>query len=513
MGERFNAAEWLLDRHLLDGRGDRVAVEWTGGTLTYEALAGMSRRAGAHLRALDVREEERVALVANDEPGWIAYFLGAMRIGAVPVPLSTMLTAGELGWIVDDARARVVVVSGAYAPSLDEMRAKAADLERAVVLDDTPAESAVEVHRWADAPDGTDLAPARTTGDSPGFWLYTSGTTGSPKGAMHRHVDLQATADTYARTVLEIRPDDRCYSVAKLFFAYGLGNSLTFPLSVGATAVLNPAPPTPASVADLVTTYRPTLFFAVPGFYAALCDAGLPADTFASVRRAVSAGEAMPAPLHERVRDRFGLDVLDGIGTTEALHIFLSNQPGTARPGTSGIAVAGYEVKLVDDEGRDVTEPDVPGNLHVQGESVTTGYWCRTEATRNALIGPWLRTGDVYTRTADGFYQFLGRSSDVIKQGGIWVSPAEVETALVAHADVLEAAVVGSRDADGLEVVVAFVVARAGATLDLDELQAHCRSRMAAFKRPREIHVVDALPKTATGKVKRFELRNTLRGG
>jgi acyl-coenzyme A synthetase/AMP-(fatty) acid ligase len=213
------------------------------------------------------------------------------------------------------------------------------------------------------------------------------------------------------------------------------------------------------------------------------------------------------------VRERFGLDVLDGIGTTEALHIFLSNQPGAARPGTSGTAVAGYEVKLVDDEGRDVTEPDVPGNLHVQGESVTTGYWCRTEATRNALIGPWLRTGDVYTRTADGFYQFLGRSSDVIKQGGIWVSPAEVETALVAHADVLEAAVVGSRDADGLEVVVAFVVARAGATLDLDELQAHCRSRMAAFKRPREIHVVDALPKTATGKVKRFELRNTLRAG
>jgi acyl-coenzyme A synthetase/AMP-(fatty) acid ligase len=263
-------------------------------------------------------------------------------------------------------------------------------------------------------------------------------------------------------------------------------------------------------VAELVRQYEPTLFFAVPGFYAALCDADLPPKAFASVRRAVSAGEALPAPLLERIEQRLGIEVLDGIGTTEALHIFLSNRPGQVRPGTSGTPVPGYEVRLVADDGSEVTEVDAPGNLQVKGESVTVGYWRRTEATRQALQGHWLRTGDVYTRDASGCYQFLGRSSDIIKQGGIWVSPAEVETALVSHPDVLDAAVVGDRNADGLEVVVAFVVARQGATLDLAALEAHCRERMAAFKRPREIHVVEALPRTATGKVKRFELRNLL---
>lgn len=510
MGDRFNAAEWLLDRHVIEGRGDRVAIAWSGGEVSYAELADLTRQAGAQLRELGVREEERVAVVANDEPGWIAFFLGAMRIGAVPVPLSTMLTGAELGWIIDDARARTAVVSGAYAPLLDELRSNAPDLARAVVLDDTSAETALDVHRWKDAPDGADLAPARTTADSPGFWLYTSGTTGSPKGAMHRHADLRATADTYARSVLRISSDDRCFSVAKLFFAYGLGNSMTFPFSVGATTILHADRPTPAGIADAVAAFRPTLFFAVPGFYAALCDAGIPEDTFTSVRLAVSAGEALPAPLLERIGARFGMEVLDGIGTTEALHIFLSNQSGAVRPGTSGTAVPGYEVKLVDDDGREVTDSDVPGNLHVKGESITTGYWCRAEATRQALLGPWLRTGDVYTRDSDGCYRFLGRSSDVIKQGGIWVSPAEVETVLVGHDDVLEAAVVGSRDAEGLEVVVAFVVARAGVTLDLDALDAHCRAHMAAFKRPRQIHVVDGLPKTATGKIKRYELRGAL---
>jgi benzoate-CoA ligase family protein len=351
---------------------------------------------------------------------------------------------------------------------------------------------------------------ARTGPDSPAFWLYSSGTTGSPKGVMHRHASLQATAETYARSILEIGPDDRCLSVAKLFFAYGLGNSLTFPLSVGASAVLNPRRPTPADIVELARDERPTLFFATPGFVAALLDAQPPEDAFASVRCTVTAGEALPADLQRRFQGRFGHAVLDGIGTTEALHIFVSNTKGAERPGTSGTPVPGYDARLVDDAGQAVAAPDTPGYLQVRGPSLATGYWCRDAATRAAFQGEWLSTGDVYRRSVDGYWTFLGRNNDMIKAGGIWVSPSEVESVLVEHPDVLEAAVVGGRDADGLEVVVAFLVPRTGHRIDAADIEAHCRGRMAAFKRPRHIEVVEELPKTPTGKIKRFALRERL---
>jgi benzoate-CoA ligase family protein len=327
---------------------------------------------------------------------------------------------------------------------------------------------------------------------------------------MHRHGSPQTTADTYARQVLEIGPDDRCLSIAKLFFAYGLGNSLTFPFSVGARTILNPARPTPAGVLDLVRTEQPTLFFASPGFVAALLDTDPPDDAFSSVRCTITAGEALPADLQQRFSERFGHPVLDGIGTTEVLHIFLSNTKGATRPGTSGTPVSGYEMKLLDDDEQEVTAPDVPGYLHVRGPSLATGYWQRDDATANAFQGDWLRTGDVYTRSADGYWTFLGRNNDMIKAGGMWVSPAEVEAALVEHPDVLEAAVVGDRNTAGLEQTVAFVVPRAGHIIDEASIDAHCRARMAAFKRPRRVVVVDALPKTATGKIQRFALREQL---
>jgi acyl-coenzyme A synthetase/AMP-(fatty) acid ligase len=304
-----------------------------------------------------------------------------------------------------------------------------------------------------------------------------------------------------------------CYSVPKLFFAFGLGNALFFPLSVGASAVIDPDPPTPARAGELLTRHRPSLFFAPPGFCAAMVDAELPEATLSPVRATITAGETLPAEVYRRFTGRFGTEMLDGIGSTEALHIFCSNHPGDVRPGWTGRPVAGYELRLLDDRGGEITGADTPGALWVRGDSVAVGYWQRPELTASTFVDGWLRTGDVYQRSADGYYRFVGRNTDMIKAGGIWVSPAEVEAVLLEHPDVLEAAVVGGRDATGLEVTVAFVVAGRGRTIDPVVLDTHCRARMAAFKRPREIHLVEDLPRTATGKIQRFALRARLDAG
>ena len=511
-GQR-NAAVWLLDRHVEGGDGQRVALVHQGQRFTYDDTLVEVWRAQNALRALDVRPSERVAMVVNDEPAFVAWFLGGLRSGIVPVPLSTMVTADDLAAVVADAGAGVVVLSDAYAAHLPTILKHAPDLRAAVVLGAAAADPAVPVHRWVDFDDASEAPVAATRPDTPGFWLYSSGTTGTPKGVMHRHANLEATATTYARSILGIGPDDRCLSVAKLFFAYGLGNSLTFPFSVGAAAVLEAGRPTPAGIAELAVAERPTLFFATPGFVAALLDADLPQDTFSSVRLTVTAGEALPADLQRRFSARFGHPVLDGIGSTEALHIFISNRPGDERPGTSGRPVPRYEVELLDDADQRVEEPEVPGYLHVKGPSTATGYWSRRDATHAAFRGEWLRTGDVYVRSGDGYYTFLGRNNDMIKAGGIWVSPAEVEGVLVEHPDVLEAAVVGTHDHDGLEMVVAFVVPRSGHTIDPPSIDIHCRARMAAFKRPRRLVEVAELPKTPTGKIRRFALRDRLAAG
>ena len=362
--------------------------------------------------------------------------------------------------------------------------------------------------RWAEVlASGGNGSADDTSAESPCFWLCTSGTTGRPKLAMHRHADVRTTCDGYAREVLDVQPGDRHLSIAPMFHAYGFGNSLTFPLAAGAQAVLEPTrPPTPALVAALMDLHRPTLFFAVPTFYAALVNADIPDTTFGSLRQAVSAGEALPAELFLRFRERFGVEILDGIGSTELTHIFISNRAGHAVPGASGTPVAGYAVRVLDDLGEEVPVGS-PGQLWVSGPAAATGYWCRSEETRRTFLGDWVATGDLYSVDAGGVYRHLGRRDDMLKVGGEWVSPAEVESVMLGHECVAEAAVVGALAGDGLMRTVAFAVPRPGVELDADDVLARCRAELAGYKRPRRLIVVETLPKTATGKVIRADLR------
>lgn len=508
----FNAADYLVDRHVRDGNGARTAVVTVSRTLSYAELSEAVHRVAGGLADIGVRPEERVMLCMVDGVEMLTGILGAMCAGAVPVPVSTMVTGSELGRVLADSRARVLCVSGEFTAAAKEAIELAPEVTD-VVLDraDAAQFSRVSTHDWtrlstADARETYDTWP-----DSPALWLYTSGTTGQPKGAMHRHASIRAVCETYGRQVLGIGPDDRCFSVAKLFFAYGIGNSAFFPLSVGASAVFEPGRPTPQLVADRVRAERPTLFFGVPTFYSALLAADLPPDTFSSVRQAVSAGEPLPAVIYERFRDRFGVEILDGIGSTEALHIFLSNRPGEVVPGTTGVAVPGYDVEIRDPLGTLIETTGQPGELYVRGPSTAFGYWSRYETSKQVFQGEWLRTGDSYVRNPDGTYTCLGRFNDMLKAGGIWVSPAEVEQRLLQHPDVAEVAVVAAPDADGIEKPVACVVPAAGRTVDPDALIDFCREGLAAFKRPRAVVGVEELPKTATGKIRRNVIRELVR--
>ena len=488
-----------------------MALLAESGRVTYAELHDLVCRAASGLRAIGVRPEERVALVLLDSVELVVTFLAAMRIGAIPLPLNPLLPASDLGLSIAEARARVLAVSPERAPDAPDLVGGAPELAHVIVADvsQSPAVAHVAATSFDDVlgadPGGGE--PYDTWEDSPGFWLCTSGTTGRPKLAMHRHANLRITAEGYAREVLAIGPEDRCFSVAPLFHAYGLGNALGFALSVGASAILEPArPPRAGRVAEVVRDGVPTLFFAVPTFYAALLAADLPADTFESVRQAVSAGEALPAELFTRFRERFGVEILDGIGSTEMTHIYVSNRAGRCRPGSSGTVVGGYRVRLRDEAANDVA-PGTPGQLWVSGASAATGYWCRADATRQSFHGEWFKSGDMYVESEDGFYTYLGRTDDMFKVGGEWVAPAEVEAVLIEHADVLEAVVVGSTRADGLVEAVACVVPVAGQELEPGALIEHCRGRLAGFKRPRRVIVLDELPKTATGKIQRGVLR------
>ena len=508
MAERFNVSEWLVDRHVEAGHGGRTALRWGDAAISYaELLDGVTAAAGG-LRRLGIRPEERVMLVLRDSPELATAILATIRIGAVALPVNPLLPSRDLVAIARDARARCVLVAGDAPPLLAAFTTEAPDLISVIRVGAGSGGAAAAGPLWAELlAEGGDGAPDATSGESPCFWLCTSGTTGRPKLAMHRHADVRTTCDGYAREVLDVQPGDRHLSVAPMFHAYGFGNSLTFPLAAGAEAVLEPTrPPTPALVAALMERHEPTLFFAVPTFYAALLASDIPDATFESLRQAVSAGEALPADLFLRFRERFGVEILDGIGSTEMTHIFISNRSGQAVPGASGTPVAGHAVRLLDDAGGAVP-PDTPGQLWISGAAAATGYWCRSEETRRTFVGEWVATGDLYAVDEDGVYRHLGRRDDMLKVGGEWVSPSEVERVLLGHGGVAEVAVVGATGGDGLMRAVAFAVPRPGVRLDVDDVLAWCRSELAGYKRPRRLIVVETLPKTATGKVIRADLR------
>ncbi len=508
-GDSFNACRYLLDRRVEAGDDGRVAITGVAGELSYAQLLDRVQRTAAVLRELGLEPEQRLVIFASDGPDFVTIYLAAMRMGGIPVPVSTMLRADGLAELLSDSRARLLAVTPEFTATAAQAAASAPELRGILgAAGASPEAPGLAVHDLdglvaAAAPDES-VYP--THADSPAFWLYTSGTTGKAKAAMHRHGSVRVVCETYGSEVLGIRPDDRCLSAAKAFFAYGLGNSVLFPLSVGATAILEPAPASPAVVAERAGEYSASLFFAGPTFFANMLRAGTPAAVMKGIRLAVSAGEALPAALYERWTSRFGVDILDGIGMTEMLHIFLSNTEGRVRAGSTGTAVPGYELKVLDDEGAPA-RAGVPGTLYVRGPSAATGYWSRYDASRQVFQGEWLRTGDTYVQDAAGYYTCLGRTGDMLKVSGMWVSPAEVEERLLAHQAVAQAVVVAGQDGDGLHKPVGYVVLRPGEVVTEDELIEFCRAGLPSFKRPRRVVFTDGYPTTATGKIRRVELR------
>jgi len=506
---QFNVATWFVDRNVAEGRGAATAFRYEDRVLTYGDVLDLTNRTGNALRELGVGMEDRVLVLCLDAPEFLGAFWGAIKIGAVPIPVNTLMRGADYLYFLQDSRAKVAVISASLLAEVAPVLVEAPQLRHVLVAGGKPGPHlSYETCVQGASPR---LEAAATSRDDAAFWLYSSGSTGRPKGAVHLHHDMVVCYETYARHILDLRPTDRVFSAAKLFFAYGLGNAGYFPMGAGAESVLSPHRPTPDAVFEILARHRPTIFFGVPTLYAAMLavkDAHTRRD-LSSLRLCVSAGEALPDEIYGRWKERFGVEIIDGIGTTEILHIFLSNRPGAARPGSTGRPVPGYDAVIVDDAGLPVKRGAI-GNLRVKGDSIMAYYWNKHEKTKDTLYGHWIETGDKYYQDADGYFWYAGRADDMLKVGGIWVSPVEVENTLVRHPAVLEAAVVGHEDTDRLVKPKAFVVLKepAGAGGGLaEELKGFVKDKIAPYKYPRWIEFVSELPKTATGKIQRFKLR------
>ena len=491
----YNAAEDLVGRHLKAGRAGKVAYIDDGGQITYGELAERIDCFGGALLAMGLRMEDRILIAMHDSIDWPVAFLGAIKAGIVPIAVNTLLTPKDYEYMLSDSRAKALLVSPALKPQFEPFLSKLPFLKHVLMPPfDLSKSSPV-------------LKAAPTTRDDPCFWLYSSGSTGMPKGTVHVHSSMRVTAELYAAGVLGLKESDVVFSAAKFFFAYGLGNSLSFPLMAGATTVLMAERPTPDAVFKRLTGKKPTLFFGVPTLYAGmLASASFPSKKDLRLRICISAGEALPPQIARSFKERTGVEILDGIGSTEMLHIFLSNRPGDLRYGTTGKAVPGYELKLVDEQGDEVKQGEL-GELLIKGPTAANLYWNNRAKSRGTFVGEWTRSGDKYSQDADGYYAYGGRTDDMLKVSGIWVSPAEVEAALVSHESVLEAAVVGQEDEQKLIKPKAYVVLKPGKQVATEELQAWVKSKLAPYKYPRWIEFATELPKTATGKIQRFKLR------
>ena len=503
----YNAATTFVDENISQGRGKRTAIYYEDQQFTYQEVFEKVNRTGNALRELGTEIEHRVLLVLPDSPEFAFSFFGAIKIGAVPIPTNPWMKATDYEYLLHDSRARVLIVHESVFSEIEKISDRPRFLKHVIVVGEAKGRSLSFERLIAGASD--QLEAEATNKDDVAFWAYTSGSTGSPKGAVHLQHDMITITDLFTKPVLGMGENDLCFSASKLFFSYGLGNSLYFPFRFGSSTVLWPERPDPEKILQVIDKYHPTFFFSVPTLYARLLRVEKKYD-LSSLRICLSSGEPLPPALFHHWKDRFGHEILDVVGSTEATHDFLANRPGRAKPGSSGEVTPAFQAKIVDDEGREVPVGEV-GNLMVKGDANSPYYWNKHEQTKRTMQGEWLRTGDTYYRDAEGYYWYCGRSDDMLKVGGLWVSPIEIENTLMEHPSVLEAAVVGDQDADGLVKPKAYVILKSEfrASDELGtQLQDHVKNKLAPYKYPRWVEFVDELPKTVTGKIQRFRLRS-----